>query len=172
MICSFIIIVTIREVTFITIIITLFGKFNNFNSLSRFHTGQYHYLIITAEEFIAFIASLRCIAGNMGIIVIVVTCYIPIVNFCTGRLSGIFIITFRETVVNDITVCGRCGEHEVSCCFKEVFIMSFIGSSFVDIVGIDITATFVLTNINKIHFYNTIDWSIVCLVNNLIVTIL
>ena len=98
----------------------------------------------------------------MGIVVVVETCYIPIVNIRQLGTFGMAIVSSRETVIHDVSSC-LVWEHEVTCSFQEVFCVCIASRSRVVVVGIYITATFVFTHINQVHLYHTIDRSVMFL---------
>ena len=116
---------------------------------------------------------LEGVTRDMGIVV-VETCYIPIVNI-RQTVGFIAVVSRRETVVHDVSAI-LVWEHEVTRCFQEVFVVFlavFIGLSRVVVVGIYITATFVFTHINQVHLYHAIDRTVMflfyCLLFSLIV---
>ena len=108
---------------------------------------------------------LICITCDVGIIIIVVSGNIPVMDFRQGvwifSIHGIE--TCRRTVVDDITVVLLIvhirREYEVTCRFEEVFL--FIIWSFVYIVGIYISTTFTISGINKVHLDDTVNRTIV-----------
>ena len=111
----------------------------------------------------------------MGIVVVVETCYIPIVNFRQLGFIGTAVESRRETVIHDVSSI-LVWEHEVTRCFQEVFcryLAFFVGLFLVVVVGIYITATFIFTHINQVHLYHAIDRSVMflfyCLLFSLIV---
>ena len=105
------------------------------------------------------------ITCNVGIIIIVVSGNIPVVDFRQGiwicSVRGIE--TCRRTVVNDITVVLFIlhirREYEVTCRFEEVF-RSIIWS-LVYIVGIYISATFTIPGIDKVHLDDAMNRTVV-----------
>ena len=118
----------------------------------------------------------------MGIVIVVEACYIPIVNRnLVIRIGFSFIIhtieSGREAVVNNEAVLlGIVWEDEVSGGFQEVYLVSgcslcrcsFSRRPFMHIVGIDIAATFVFTNVDEVHLYYAIDWSVENLVDDIL----
>ena len=61
-------------------------------------------------------------------------------------------------------------EYEVTSCFQEVWIIAIF--TLMHIICIYITASLISANVDEIHFYHTIDRTIIYLVNNLFVGII
>ena len=102
----------------------------------------------------------------MRIIIIVKASDIPIMDILAFRCVTC-IPRAWEAVVHDIpSLRLLIREHEVSSSLKEVFCYVM------HIVGIYITATFILTNIDEVHLYDTVDRTIVSLVDDVIVSLL
>ena len=112
---------------------------------------------------------LEGVTRDMGIVV-VETCYIPIVNI-RQTVGFIAVVSRRETVVHDVSAI-LVWEHEVTRCFQEVFFMCIAGFSLVVVVGIYITATFVFTHINQVHLYHAIDRSVMLLFGYLLFSLI
>ena len=125
---------------------------------------------------VEFHSVLICEAGDVSIVIVVETCYIPIVNinlsiwiFFTFRIQTIE--TSRETVVDDISILRSIvREYEVTCCFEEVWSLAIV--TLMHIVGIYIATTLIFSYVDEVHFYHTIDRTIIYLVNNLFVGII
>ena len=125
---------------------------------------------------VEFHSVLICEAGDVSIVIVVETCYIPIVNINLSiwicfAFSIQTIETGRETVVDDISILlSIVREYEVTSCFQEVRIIAIV--TLMHIICIYITTTLISANVDEVHFYHTIDRTIIYLVNNLFVGII
>ena len=110
----------------------------------------------------------------MSIIIVVETCYIPVVYVYS--LIRVFafvkqVEAFREAVVDDKSILFCIvWEYEVTSCFEEVSLVAII--TLMHIIGIYIATTLIFSYIDEVHFYHTIDRAIVYIVNNLFVGII
>ena len=105
------------------------------------------------------------ITRNVGVEIIVVTSYIPVVDFCIRVRIFTFhrIESGRRAVVDDKTVAAYIGviqwEDEVTGGFQEA--VGVFTWYFMNVVSIHISTTFTLTGIHQVHLYDTIDRTIV-----------
>ena len=115
----------------------------------------------------------------MGIVIVVETCYIPIVNInlviriCLSCLIHT-IESGREAVVNNEAVLlGIVWEDEVSGGFQEVYLVSaFSLCPFMHIVGIYIAATFVFTNVDEVHLHYAVDRTVENTVDDILLAVI
>ena len=115
----------------------------------------------------------------MGIVIVVETCYIPIVNInLVIRICfSCFIHTIesgREAVVNNEAVLlGIVWEDEVSGGFQEVYLVSaFSLCPFMHIVGIYIAATFVFTDVDEVHLHYAVDRTVENTVDDILLAVI
>ena len=106
------------------------------------------------------------ISGDVGIVIVMEACNIPIVNlhvfdFEPGILPRDGVVSRREAVVNDVSAL-MVREYEVAGCLKEVFVF-FSGRSCVVVVGIHIAAALILADVYQVHLHNAIDRTVVLL---------
>ena len=107
------------------------------------------------------------ISGDVGIVIVMEACNIPIVNlhvfdFELGILPRDGVVSRREAVVNDVSAL-MVREYKVAGCLKEVFVFFFSGRSCVVVVGIHIAAALILADVYQVHLHNAIDRTVVLL---------
>ena len=107
------------------------------------------------------------ITRNVGVVIIVVARYVPVVDVhllvwilaCIQTVESLW----RTIVYDEAVVAFLVGvvqwEDEVSCCFEEVLILSIC--TLMHVVGIYISATFSRACAYQIHLYDSVDRTIV-----------
>ena len=124
-------------------------------------------LIVAVELDRKIRRRLEGVTRDMGIVIVVETRYIPIVDIRQFGFIGTTVVSRREAVVHDVSSI-LVWEHEVTRSFQEVFIVCIASRSLVVVVGIYITATFIFTHINQVHLYHAIDRTVMLLFGNLL----
>ena len=108
----------------------------------------------------------------MGVVIIVVARYVPVVYVHLLVWIHAFaqtVETLWRTIVNDEAVVACLvgvvqWEHEVSCCFEEVYLVfgfSLCRGTLMHVVGIYISATFSRACAYQVHLYDSVDRTIV-----------
>ena len=117
----------------------------------------------------------------MGIVIVVETCYIPIVNIniviriCLSSLIHTIESGRKAVVNNEAVLLGIVWEDEVSGGFQEVYLVSAFSlcrCPFMHIVGIYIAATFVFTNVDEVHLHYAVDRTVENTVDDILLAVI
>ena len=112
------------------------------------------------------------ITRNVGVVIIVVARYVPVVDvhLFVWILAVLQTVeSLWRTIVNDEAVVACLvgvvqWEHEVSCCFEEVYLVfgfSLCRGTLMHVVGIYISATFSRACAYQVHLYDAVDRTVV-----------